>query len=183
MRKCETSLRTVCILLLLTAAAVLIHGYHLGIEDQDVYLAAVNKSLHPELYPVNSVFFTEQMKSSLFISAVAGSIRLTGMRVAWALLLWQVGSIFLVLLGCWKVASECFEREAARWAGVSLVTVLLTMPIAGTALFLVDTYLHPRALAAGAILLALAACLKKNWLRSAAWLVAAGLMHPLMALF
>jgi hypothetical protein len=105
------------------------------------------------------------------------------MPVPWALLLWQVGSIFFVLLGCWKVASSCFEREAARWCGVALVTVLLTMPIAGTALFLVDTYLHPRALAAGAILLALAACLKQRWVRSAAWLVVAGMMHPLMALF
>ena len=73
MRKCELALRPVCILLLLTVAAVLIHGYHIGIEDQDVYLAAVNKSLHPELYPVNSVFFTEQMKSSLFISGLAAN--------------------------------------------------------------------------------------------------------------
>ena len=64
MRKFLLALRPVCILLLLTLAAVLIHGYHLGIEDQDVYLAAVNKSLNPALYPVNSVFFTEQMKSS-----------------------------------------------------------------------------------------------------------------------
>ena len=126
-------------LLLLTVVAVLIHGYHIGVEDQDVYLAAVNKSLDPGLYPVNSVFFTEQMKSSLFIEAVAGSIRLTGIAVPWALLLWQAGSIFLVLLGCWKVASACFRSEAARWSAVTLVTVLLTMPIAGTALMLVDT--------------------------------------------
>ena len=170
-------------LLLLTVVAVLIHGYHIGVEDQDVYLAAVNKSLDPGLYPVNSVFFTEQMKSSLFIEAVAGSIRLTGIAVPWALLLWQAGSIFLVLLGCWKVASACFRSESARWSAVTLVTVLLTMPIAGTALMLVDTYLHPRALAAGAILLALAACLEKRWIRSAAWLLVAAAMHPLMALF
>jgi len=183
MRKRGFAYRPVCILLLLTVAAVLVHGYHMGIEDQDVYLAAVNKNLNPALYPVNSVFFTEQMKSSLFIRCLAGSIRLTGLPVPWALFLWQVGSIFLVLLGCWKVAAACFESEAARWSGVLLVTVLLTMPIAGTALFLVDTYLHPRALAAGAILLALAACLKKNWITTAAWLIVAALMHPLMALF
>ena len=70
-RKYGLALRPVCILLLATAAAVLIHGYHMGIEDQDVYLAALNKSLHPDLYPVNSIFFTEQMKSSLFIPALA----------------------------------------------------------------------------------------------------------------
>jgi hypothetical protein len=183
MRKFLLALRPVCILLLLTLAAILIHGYHLGIEDQDVYLAAVNKSLNPALYPVNSIFFTEQMKSSFFIRGVVGSIRLTGLPVPWALFLWHVGSIFLVLLGCWKIASACFESEMARWSGVLLVTALLTLPIAGTALFLVDTYLHPRALAAGAILLALASCLEKRWITTAIWLVAAGLMHPLMALF
>jgi len=183
MLKGESSFRTVCVLLLLTLAAVLVHGYHVGIEDQDVYLAAVNKSLNPELYPVNSVFFTEQMKSSLFIRGLAVSIRQTGIPVSWGLFLWQLGSMFLVLLGCWKVASACFESEKARLSGVLLVTVLLTMPIAGTALFLVDTYLHPRALAAGAILLALAACLKKRWITTSAWLIVAGLMHPLMALF
>jgi hypothetical protein len=179
----KSALRPLCILLLLTAAAVLIHGYHMGIEDQDVYLAAINKNLNPALYPFNSVFFTEQMKSSLFIQAVAGSIRLTGVPVAWALLLWQIFAIFLVLLGCWRVASACFVREAAQWAGVLMVTVLLTMPIAGTSLFLVDPYLHPRAPATGFILLALAQCLKKNWLMTAMWLLLAGLMHPLMALF
>ena len=183
MRRFLLVLRPVCILLLLTVVAVLIHGYHMGIEDQDVYLAAVNKSLNPALYPVNSVFFTEQMKASLFIRGVAGSIRLTGIPVSWGLFLWHVGSIFLVLLGCWKMASACFENEPARWSGVLLVTVLLTMPIAGTALFFVDTYLHPRALAAGAILLALAACLKKKWITTAVLVNRpAGLMHPLMAL-
>ena len=183
MRKYEVVLRPVCILLLFTAAAMLISGYHMGIEDQDVYLAAVHKSLDPALYPVNSVFFTEQMKSSLFIQALAGSIRLSGLPVAWVLWLWQVGAIFLVLLGCWKVAAACFRSEAGRWAGVLLVTVLLTLPIAGTSLFLVDTYLHPRAPATGAILMALAACLRKQWIRCGAWLMVAGMMHPLMALF
>jgi hypothetical protein len=183
MPKYELALRPLCILLLLTVAAVLIHGYHMGIEDQDVYLAAVNKSLHPELYPVNSVFFTEQMKSSLFIPALAGSIRLSRLPVAWALFLWHLVAIFLVLLGCWRVAVACFSSEAARWSGVLLVTVLLTLPISGTALFLVDSYLHPRALASGAILLSLAACLRKDWIACVAWLVAAGLMHPLMAMF
>jgi len=183
MSKCKFAWKSLCILLLLSLAAVLIHGYHIGIEDQEVYLAAVNKNLNPELYPVNSVFFTEQMKSSLFIGGLAGSIRMTGLPVAWALFLWHVGSIFFVLFGCWRVATALFKSEAARWSGVLLVTVLLTMPIAGTALFLVDSYLHPRVLAAGAILLALAACLKKDWLPVGVWLVLAGLMHPLMALF
>jgi uncharacterized protein with PQ loop repeat len=162
---------------------MLIHGYHLGIEDQDVYLAAVHKELNPDLYPVNSVFFTEQMKSSCFIPMVAASIRVSHLPVPWVIFLWQAASIYLVLMGCWQVATFCFAGTAARWCGLALVTVLMTMPIAGTALFLVDTYLHPRALAAGAILMALVACLRKRWIPVLVWLIVAALMHPLMSLF
>ena len=38
-------------LLLLTLAALLIHGYHLGVEDQAIYLPAIKHHLNPSLYP------------------------------------------------------------------------------------------------------------------------------------
>jgi hypothetical protein len=175
-------LRVPAILLLLTFAALLIHGYHVGVEDQEVYLAAIKKDLDPSLYPVNSVFFTEQMKASLFVQAVAETIRVLHSE-EWALFLWHLGSIYLILLGCWKVASLCFEEERERWAGVLLVMVLLTMPLAGTALDPVDQYLHPRAPAVGASLMAIAAVMEKKWGRAVLWTLLSAAMHPLMALF
>ena len=175
-------LRVPALLLLLTFVAVLIHGYHVGVEDQEVYLAAIKKNLDPSLYPFNSVFFTEQMKVSLFVPAVAASIRVMHSD-EWALLLWHLGSIFLILLGCWKVASHCFSEERERWAGVLLVAVLLTLPLAGTALYPVDQYLHPRAPAAGASLMAIAAALEKRWGRAVLWTLVSTAMHPLMAMF
>jgi len=174
--------RVIGLLVLLTLLAVLIHGYHVGVEDQEVYLAAVNKNLDPALYPFNARFFTEQVKLACFIPAVAATVRLLH-SVAWALFLWQAASIFLILWGCWKLAALCFEDERARWSAVLLVTVLLTLPIAGTALFPLDTYLNPRAPATCGVLLALVASLEKRWLRAAAWMCFALLMHPLMALF
>src|SRR5579862_5487467 len=44
-------------LILLTAAALLVHGYHIGIEDMAVYLPAIKKLLHPSLYPYDANFF------------------------------------------------------------------------------------------------------------------------------
>jgi hypothetical protein len=170
------------LLVLLTFVAILIHGYHVGVEDQDVYLAAVNKNLDPTAYSFNARFFTEQVKLAYFIPALAATVRLLH-SVAWALFLWQALSIFLILLGCWKVAAACFEDERARWCAVLLVTVLLTLPIAGTALFPLDPYLHPRAPATCGVILALAASLEKRWMRAVAWTCFALLMHPLMALF
>ncbi|HEY2381732.1 MAG TPA: hypothetical protein VGK48_11195 [Terriglobia bacterium] len=174
-------LRLIPGLILLTVAAVAIHGYSIGVEDQDVYLAAAKKWLDPSLYPVNAEFFTEQMKASLFIPALSLTARVVGME--WALALWHVTSIFLVLLGCWRFAALCFSGNHARWAAVLLVTVMLTMPIAGTALYPVDQYLHPRAPAAAAILLAIAASLRRRWTRTAIWMAFAAAMHPLMAAF
>jgi hypothetical protein len=174
--------RVIGLLLLLTLAALLIHGYHVGVEDQEVYLAAVNKSLDPAAYPFNARFFTEQTKLAYFIPAIVATVHVLH-SVAWTLFLWQVASIFLILWGCWKLAAACFEDERARWCAVLLVTVLLTLPIAGTALFPLDSYLNPRAPATCGVILSLVASLEKRWLRAAAWISFALLMHPLMALF
>ncbi len=176
------SARVPALLLLLTFAALLIHGYHVGVEDQDVYLAAIKKDLDPSLYPVNSQFFTEQMKASLFVPAVAATVRVLHSE-QWALFLWHLGSTYLILLGCWKIASYCFNEQCERWAGVLLVVVLMTMPLAGTALYPVDQYLHPRAPAAGASLMAIAAVLDRKWTRAVLWTLLSVAMHPLMALF
>lgn len=172
---------TIAGLVFLTAAAVAIHGYSVGVEDQDVYLSAVKKWLDPSLYPVNAEFFMEQMKASIFIPALGATARLVGME--WALILWHVASIFLILLGCRRLAELCFDGGAARWSAVMLVTVMLTMPIAGTALYPVDQYLHPRALASAGLLLGIAASLRRRWGWTAVWMAFATAMHPLMAVF
>jgi hypothetical protein len=174
---------TIPLLVALTALAVAIHGYHLGIEDQDVYLAAIKKQLNPALYSQNSGFFMLQMRATLFDEFMAFCTRLTHLPVDWVVFFWHIFSIFLILLGCWKISRHCFASAAGRWAGVVLVTGLLTIPIAGTALYLVDQYLHPRALATAAILFAITATLERRYLAVVLWLVAATLMHPLMAAF
>ena len=60
------SSRAVCAsaggILFLTAAAVLIHGYHLGVEDQTIYLPAIKKILDPSLYPRDAEFFLAQTR-------------------------------------------------------------------------------------------------------------------------
>jgi len=53
-------------LLFLTAAAVLIHGYHLGVEDQTIYLPAIKKILDPSLYPRDAEFFWRRRGQPFF---------------------------------------------------------------------------------------------------------------------
>ena len=64
-----------------------------------------------------------------------------------------------------------------------MIAALLTLPIAGTALYIVDQYLNPRNLAAFAGVFMLARTLEKKYLRAFLWLVFAAAMHPLMWVF
>ena len=49
--------------LLFTALGFLVMGYHPGLEDDGIYLAAVKADLNPALFPYNSNFFRLQMRS------------------------------------------------------------------------------------------------------------------------
>ena len=63
------------------------------------------------------------------------------------------------------------------------MAALLTIPVAGTALYIMDQYLNPRNLAAFAAIFAVARTLEKKYLRAVLWLVFAASVHPLMAAF
>ena len=171
------------ILLLLSAFAILLHGYHPGVEDDGVYLPAIKRHLNQQLYPHDFEFFTLQLQATVFDKLIAGSIRLTHLPVGVGVLLWHFLSIFLLLWGCWQISRRCFNEPHAQWAAVSTVAVLLTMPVAGTALYLGDQYLHPRLLATAAILGAIVAILDRKYWLAAIGLALAIVIHPLMASF
>jgi hypothetical protein len=168
----------------LTAGTIFVHGYHPFAEDAEIYLPGVERILHPELFPVGREFFQSHASMTLFPNAVALSIRVTHLPMEFALLLWQLASIFLLLLACWELGGLFFaENRRARWAGVCFVAALLTIPVAGTALYIMDQYLNPRNLAAFAGVFMLVRTLEKKYLRALLWLAFAVCMHPLMWVF
>lgn len=170
-------------LLLLTMAAFAIQGYHPGAEDAEIYLPGVEKILNPRLFAVNSEFFSAHAHLTLFPNLIAASVRLSHLSLDHALILWQLGSIFMLLLGCWKLSGLCFADPKARWAGVALVAALLTLPVAGTALYVMDQYVNPRNLAAFAGIFAITNLLQRRYTWCVLWLAFAGAVHPLMACF
>lgn len=163
--------------------ALLIHGYHAAAEDAEIYLPGIEKILHPELFPFNAQFFEAHAHSTLFPDLIAASVRISHLRLETAIFLWQIVSIFLLLLGCWQLSARCFTDAKARWAGVALVATLLTLPIAGTALYIMDQYLNPRNLSAFAAIFAIVMVLDQKYLQAALFLVFAGAIHPLMSVF
>lgn len=175
--------RNLFLLALVTVGSLLVEGYHPGVEDDAVYLSAIQHRLTPKLYPHDAAWFTLQMQASIFDRMMAAWVRVTHMPVGMAELLGQCVAAFFVLWGCWRLARRCFPTAAGQWAGVALVGVLFTLPVAGTALYIFDQYLHPRAIATALILAAMAAVLDRRPVLACTLLLASVVMHPLMGAF
>jgi hypothetical protein len=181
--KGDFSATSLTLLAVLTAFAMLVQGYHPGLEDDAYYLAAIKHNLNPALFPHDADFFQVLFQATVFDKLIAFSLRWTHVPLAWGILFWQFGATFLVLWGCWRIARRCFEEEYAQWAAVALVAALLTLPVSGTGLSLTDQHLHPRALATALILAAIVAVLDGRRVLAGVLLLAAFPLHLNMTPF
>jgi hypothetical protein len=168
---------------LLTVGAILVHGYHPFAEDSEIYLPGIEKILHPDLFPVGREFFLSHASLTLFPNLIAFSLRVTHLPLEMGLFLWHVASLFLLLLACWELSGLFFQNAGARWGGVCMVAALLTIPVAGTALYIMDQYLNPRNLAAFAGIFMVARTVEKKYVRALVWVAFAACVHPLMWVF
>ena len=159
------------------------HGYHPYVEDAEIYVPGVKKLVHPSLYPRNAEFFTSHASKTLFPHLIAASVKLTHLPFDGALFLWQFCSVFLLFTGCWQLAGLCFPSKRARWGGTLLVASLLTIPVAGTALYIMDQYMTPRALSTFSIVFLIVNTIERKFVRVALWAVFIALIHPLMSVF
>lgn len=172
--------RNILLIGILSIAAFVVMGYHPGIEDDGVYLSAVKSDLHPALYPYDSEFFRVQLQATMFDKWVAGFCQLTHIPVTGAELLWQLASIALIMIGCWSITRTLFSETRAHWAGVALLGAMLTLPVAGTALYLADQHLHPRNLSTALILLAVSRVMVGKRLQAVPLLLLGFVLHPIM---
>jgi hypothetical protein len=171
------------LLSLLTLGALLVHGYHPWVEDAEIYLPGVEKILQPQLFPFNAQFFQSHAQLTLFPNLIAASVRLSHLPLNAVLFFWQLTSIFLLLMACWELISQCFADSRARWAGVAMVAALLTLPVAGTALYIMDQYINPRNLVAFAVIFAIAKVIDRKYFQAGLFLLFAAAIHPLMSVF
>jgi hypothetical protein len=177
------SIRRNLALALTALCSVAVHGYHLGTDDGAIYAPAIKKAADPSLYPLNEPFFTSHARLSLFPNLVGGSARLSGIPADWVIFIWHILGIFLLLEAAWLLARALFESEAARWGAVALLAGLLTVPVAGTALVIMDPYLTARSLSTPAALMAVACWVSGGRKQAIAWLILTALAHPQMAAY
>jgi hypothetical protein len=168
---------------LLTAAALAIHGYHLGVEDGEIFIPAAKKLLNPGLYPYGDEFFLSHEHLSLFSPILAWTARLTHLSMDWAVFSWYIASLFATLVSCWVLAAICFESSRARWCAVLVVTAVLTMPATNTGLLLMDPYLTPRSLSTPLTLLTLGCFLRREYIWAVLRTLLSIAIHPQMAVY
>lgn len=175
--------RTAVLLIPVACLTVWVHGYHLGADDAAIYIPAIKRAAGPSLYPFGREFFETQARWSVLPKVIGGSARLTHLPADWAILLWHVVSIYLFLLAAWRLTCECFKGASARWGGVLLLAGCLSVPVAGTALVIMDPYVTARSLAAPAAVFSVAELLGgRRWL-ALAWLAAGAAIHPQMSVY
>ena len=170
-------------LALLAVLAVFIHGYHLGADDAAIYVPAIKRVADPALYPFGAEFFMSHAHLSCFADLVGYSARLSRLPVDFVIFAWHVTGILLLLLASWRLACLCFQNQRARWSAVALMAALLSVPVAGTALAIMDPYLTARSLSTPTTIFAVACYLSNRRKQAVAWLLATALIHPQMSVY
>lgn len=158
-------------------------GYHLGSDDAEIYVPAIKRAADPALFPFGSEFFMHHARLSLFSNLVGDSARLLRMPIDWAIFLWHAASVFLLLVAARQLLRACFQSHRAQWAGVGLLAALLAVPVAGTALAIMDPYVTARSLSTPFTLFAIAGFAAGHYKRGLLWLLLTALIHPQMGVY
>lgn len=182
----------ILLLALLVPATLLINGYHPLSEDGGLYVAGVQLTLNPTLFPHYRVFVSEPLHYSVFAPVLALVVRQTHLSLAWVLMLGDLFSIWLTLYAGLQIVRRTVANPVAQFAGLCLLCAFWCLPIAGTSLLLMDPYVTARSFSTPLSLLALAFALDVDlqggtWvrplLRSGLCLALAAALHPLMAAY
>jgi hypothetical protein len=167
----------------LTMAALAIHGYHFGVEDAEIYVPAAKKLANPALYPFAPEFFLDHEHLSIFGNVVAATSRLAHLPIDWTIFVWYIACLFGMIASCWLIAGACFTSSRARWSATLVVTAVLAMPAANTALLLNDPYLTARSFSTPLTLIALGGLLQRRYALAGIAAVVTGLFHPQMVAY
>jgi hypothetical protein len=168
---------------LLTLIVLFVQGYHPYANDAGIYIAGIRKLIHPGLYRSDAPFITSHSHLSIFAPILATFLRLTHAPFAWTLLAVYLLAAALFLYASWQLATRLFQSASARIGALVMAAALYSLPVAGTALYVMDPYLTARSFSTPVDLLAVVAALDRRYFRTAALIALAFLLHPLMAAY
>jgi hypothetical protein len=167
----------------LTILALLIQGYHPFVDDAAIYIAGIEKVIHPSLFPVHAEYVLPHLKHSLFSLALGWLVRGLHIPLRYTLFISYVASLWMMVFACWRLSRLLFSSPRGRAGAMLLMTASLTLPVAGSAIFILDPYLTARSFSTPLTLFAIAFALERRMLATAVCLFGAFILHPLMAAY
>ena len=156
-------------------------GYRYGTSDQAFYVPAVALARNPSLFPRDRAVLEPQMRlwaGDELLGHLAG--------LTFGNLPALFGVLYLVTLVTIALGGIALARAlGCSWWAIATFLILLTLRhrIARTGANSLEGYFHPRMLAFGLGLFALAAVVRLRVLGAAAWTAAAALIHPTTAVW
>jgi hypothetical protein len=167
----------------LTLLALLIQGYHPFVDDAAIYLAGIEKVIHPGLFPMHAEYVLPHLKHSLFSLALGWVVRALHVPLRYALFVSYVASLWMMVYACWRLSGLLFSTARGRAGAMLLMTATLTLPVAGSAIYILDPYLTARSFSTPLTLIAIAFAIERRTLATVACLIGAFILHPLMAAY
>ena len=150
-------------------------GYRYGVSDQAFYIPVVVRALDPNAFPRDASLIDAQGQLMLSDEALAGVVRTTGWSLDWVFLGTYLASMVLVWGGLSLIGSRVYRHG---WTTAALVAAFtLRHRITRTSANSLEPYFHPRMLAFGLGLLALAAILRRRTLLAVALVGGAAAVH------
>ncbi len=167
----------------LTLLALLVQGYHPFVDDAAIYVAGIEKVIHPSLFPLHAEYVLPHLKHSLFSLALGSLVRGLHIPLRYVLFFSYVASLWMMVFSCWRLSCLLFSSARGRAGAMLLITATLTLPVAGTAIFILDPYLTARSFSTPLTLFAIAYAVERRLLAAAVCLLGAFILHPLMAAY
>ncbi len=179
MKRTAIALGAAAVFVLLAAANS--GGYRFGVSDQAYYVPAVEHELNDTLFPRDAPLLEAQSRLVTSDELLAAVVDTSDASLPVAAAVMYVISL-LVCLG----AAVAFARGLQfSWWAVAALGLLLTLRhrIAKTGANSLEGYMHPRQLAFGLGMAALACVIRERWLGAVAFLAVAAALHPTTALW
>ena len=156
-------------------------GYRYAASDQAFYIPAALRHLDPRLFPRDAALIDAQAHLVAVDRLIAAAVRTTGASLQSVFLVSYLLTLLLLYAGIVRLGARLYGD---RWTVIALAAAMtLRHAIAKTGVNTLESYFHPRELAFALGLLAVDAFFDRRWLRIAALLGAAVLVHSTTAVW
>ena len=156
-------------------------GYRYGVSDQAFYIPVITRALDPSLFPRDGWLIDAEGRLMLADELLAAVVRGTGLPLEALFLLGYIASLGLVWTGLVLIGGRVYRS----WWAVAALGAAFTLRhrIARTSANSLEPYFHPRILAFGLGMLAIAAVLRRRGWLAAALVTASAVIHITTALW